>query len=136
LFIFAVTPAICEELFFRGALLSGLRKDLRPRAALIWQALLFGVAHASIYRFVPTLWIGFLFGLLRLRTRSIWPCVLLHFGYNAWLVTSLGARPAWLAWADSHWSIALAALGLLLIATPSRVVGAPFGGVTGGKSGA
>jgi sodium transport system permease protein len=118
LFIFAVTPAVCEELFFRGALLSGLRKDLRARTALIWQALIFGVAHASIYRFVPTLWLGFLFGVLRLRTRSIWPSVLLHFGYNAWLVTALEPRPDWLAWADSHWSLALAAGGLILLATP------------------
>ena len=29
LFVFAVTPAICEELLFRGALLSGLRRSTR-----------------------------------------------------------------------------------------------------------
>lgn len=120
LFVFAVTPAICEELFFRGALLSGLRKDLRPRAALLWQALIFAVAHASIYRLVPHLWLGFLFGVTRLRTRSIWPAVLLHFGYNAWIVTAIKPRPDWLAWADSHWSLALAACGILLLATPRR----------------
>ncbi|MCA8979261.1 MAG: ABC transporter permease subunit [Planctomycetes bacterium] len=120
LFVFAVTPAICEELFFRGALLSGLRKDLRPRAALAWQALIFAVAHASIYRLVPHLWLGFLFGLTRLRTRSIWPGVLLHFGYNAWIVTAIHPRPAWLSWTDSNWSLALATLGLLLLATPRR----------------
>lgn len=120
LFVFAVTPAVCEELFFRGALLSGLRKDLRPRAALLWQALIFAVAHASIYRLVPHLWLGFLFGVTRLRTRSIWPTVLLHFGYNAWIVTAIKPRPDWLAWADSHWSLALAAGGILLLATPRR----------------
>lgn len=120
LFVFAVTPALCEELFFRGALLSGLRKDLRPRAALAWQALIFGVAHASIYRFIPTLWLGVLFGALRLRTRSIWPAVLLHFGYNAWLVTAIAPRPAWIAWTDTNWSIPLAAVGLVLLATPRR----------------
>jgi len=120
LFVFAVTPAICEELFFRGALLSGLRKDLRPRTALLWQALIFALAHASVYRLVPHIWLGFLFGVTRLRTRSIWPSVLLHFGYNAWIVTAIRPRPEWLAWSDSHWSIALAVVGAALLATPRR----------------
>ncbi len=117
LFLTAFTPAVCEEVFFRGALLGGLRRDLSRRASLGWQALIFGVAHASIYRLLPTMWIGLVLGAIRLRTASLWPCVLLHLAYNAWVLTSGSERPAWL---DASWLGWVGLWGAVLLALPAR----------------
>ena len=78
-----------EELLFRGALLSGMRRDLPAHNVIAWQALLFGAVHASIYRFLPTACVGAALAALTLRTRRLWPAVILHTTYNAILVLEL-----------------------------------------------
>jgi sodium transport system permease protein len=83
LFLLAISPAICEELFFRGALLSGLRRDLSAASCLAWEAVLFGAAHNSIYRLVPTGLLGVLLTAIVLRGRSLVPAMLLHAAYNS-----------------------------------------------------
>ena len=117
LFLTALTPAVCEEVFFRGAVLGGLRRDLSRRAAVFWQALIFAVAHASIYRLVPTLWIGLVLGAIRLRSGSLLPAVIVHLGYNAWIVTSGSERAEWL---DAEWLGYVGCLGLVLLGMPGR----------------
>ncbi|QDU67610.1 type II CAAX prenyl endopeptidase Rce1 family protein [Engelhardtia mirabilis] len=107
LFLVAISPAICEELLFRGAVLTGLRRDLSVGKTLGWQALLFALAHGSVHRLVPTASLGLILGLLRLRTGSILPCIALHASYNGVLVAatqmdpegraaSLLQHPAWM----------------------------------------
>ena len=115
--LFAVSPGICEELLFRGALLSGLRRDLRPGAVIAWQALLFGAVHASIYRFLPTAIIGAVLAAVTLRARSLWPAILLHAAYNGVLVLSELADVAWLG---SPWLGALLVPGVLLVTAGGR----------------
>lgn len=114
--LLALTPAICEELFFRGSLLSGLRRDLSSAACVGWQALLFGLAHASIHRLAPTALLGALLALVVLRARSLWVAVVLHGVYNGWLVTA-ARNPCF-----DHPALPFAAaLGaLLLLAPPPR----------------
>jgi sodium transport system permease protein len=82
-FIGAISPAICEELFFRGFVLSGLRTSLRPLAAVAVTALLFAAFHLSIYRLFGTALLGLLMGLLAWRSRSIVPAMLMHALNNA-----------------------------------------------------
>ena len=105
LFLLAISPAICEELFFRGAILSGLRRDLGAVRCIAWQALLFGAAHGSIYRFVPTAILGMVLTAVVLRTKSLVPAILLHATYNGLLI--VGVDSAWIVW--------LSAGGLLLL---------------------
>src|SRR5207245_442656 len=45
LFVVGISPAVCEELLFRGAILSGLRRALHPWTAAIACGALFGVFH-------------------------------------------------------------------------------------------
>ncbi len=98
LFLLAISPAVCEELFFRGALLSGLRRDLSAASCLAWEAVLFGAAHSSIYRFVPTGLLGMLLTAIVLRGRSLVPAMLLHAAYNALLLGDVDVPAlAWLA---------------------------------------
>jgi len=95
LFLLAISPAVCEELFFRGAVLSGLRRDLSTAGCLAWQAVTFGAAHGSIYRFVPTALVGIVLAALTLRARSVLPAMLLHASYNLLLVLEVD-QPMWL----------------------------------------
>ncbi len=83
LLILALTPAICEEALFRGAMLSGLRQRLAPWAAVLVTGLLFGLFHLSIFRILPTALSGVLLGYLVLRGRSLLPGVAGHFIINA-----------------------------------------------------
>jgi sodium transport system permease protein len=111
----ALSPGICEELFFRGAILSGLRRDLPAWRSVFWQALLFGAVHASIYRFAPTATLGALLAMLTLRSRSLIPAMVLHISYNGLLV--LGSESGWFQAPWVPWLILPAALFALV---PSR----------------
>lgn len=126
LFAVALTPAICEEVLFRGFLFSGLLRA-GPVVALIASSLLFGLAHGSIYRLVPTATLGLIIGFARWKTGSIVPGVIIHFINNAIGVTILYAKPAWVdrlvvgnqipLWLGAPAAVVLAA-GLLLMRQP------------------
>lgn len=119
LFVMALTPGVCEELFFRGAVLGGTRRELAPWKSVAWQALLFGAVHASIYRFAPTAMLGALLALLTLRARSVLPAMILHFSYNACLVLATAEVGGELAQplTDSKILGPVALIGLALFAT-------------------
>ena len=80
---FAVSPAICEEVLFRGAILSGMRSKLSPTMSVLVVSALFVLIHASVYRLLPTALFGLVAGYLVLRSGSIFPGMLFHFLVNA-----------------------------------------------------
>ncbi|MHC4375562.1 MAG: CPBP family glutamic-type intramembrane protease [Planctomycetota bacterium] len=96
--LIAISPGICEELLCRGALLFGLRSDRPAKQAVFWQALIFAALHASVFRLAPTFLLGALFGALRLRARSIVPCMVLHTAYNGSLAMSAEDGPVGATW--------------------------------------
>jgi sodium transport system permease protein len=89
--VIALAPAICEELLFRGFILSGFR-TLGAAPAIGASALLFGVAHASIYRLLPTFFLGLLLGIVVWRTGSIFCSIIIH-AINNGLLATLTASP-------------------------------------------
>ncbi len=94
LLVFALVPAITEELAFRGFILSGLERTYPARSAIVLSALLFGFLHVllSLFQqlFGATL-LGLVLGLLAVKTRSLWPGVAFHFVNNALGVLTLEA---------------------------------------------
>lgn len=94
----ALSPAICEELAFRGLILSAVKRRMGGLGAVIVVGLLFGAFHLSIYRLAPTAVTGFLLTYLALRTGSVWPAVAVHALYNGCLIV-LSSRTSPLPWA-------------------------------------
>lgn len=88
----ALTPAICEELFFRGFLISSWRQR-SPWVIVLLSGGLFGAFHVLVRdtlfleRFVPTAALGCLLAMIYLRSGSLWPGVLLHAVHNSLLLT-------------------------------------------------
>lgn len=88
LFFLALVPGVCEEFFFRGFAISGLRGALGRVAAVLVVAAAFGIYHFSVHRLVVTGVLGVFFGLLVIQYRSIWPAVIAHFLNNGMFVLS------------------------------------------------
>ncbi len=86
LFLFAATPAICEELFFRGLILRGLMTRMAPGTAIALCAAMFGIYHVDVYRLIPTALLGGMLGFIAWRSGSVGPAMLAHFLNNAVLV--------------------------------------------------
>jgi uncharacterized protein len=74
---------ICEEIFFRSFTLMGLRRGMSVTPAIILSALIFALAHADPASFPVLFIIGMALAIVRLRTHSIWPSIILHTLNNA-----------------------------------------------------
>jgi sodium transport system permease protein len=117
--VLAITPALCEETLFRGFIFSGLRR-LGPVWAIVLSAFLFGVAHSSIYRLLPTFALGLVLGFVLWRTRSIYCSMLVHALNNGLMVTLVRAPglPQKLGLDEVSappWSLTLAALAVTIL---------------------
>jgi uncharacterized protein len=72
-----------EEFIFRGLFLQGLLgASWRPRAAIVLSAAIFSAVHIDPIGFLARMELGVLFGLLFVRTGSLWPGMAAHFGSN------------------------------------------------------
>lgn len=88
LLLFALTPALCEELLFRGLLLQAFLRRFPPGLAILLVSLLFGLFHFSLDRLLPTAVLGLLLGLATWRTGSLLPAMLIH-GLNNGILVAL-----------------------------------------------
>jgi membrane protease YdiL (CAAX protease family) len=81
--IIGVIAGITEELLFRGALLSLLRKKNKNPHMAIWVvAIVFSAIHFQFYGFVPRLILGAILGYLLYWSHSIWVPIFIHFLNN------------------------------------------------------
>jgi membrane protease YdiL (CAAX protease family) len=87
----AVIPAIAEEITFRGILLNGLRRKVRPLLLPFAVGIIFGLFHFALFRIGPTAFLGVLLTIIALLTGSIFPGMLLH-----------GLNNAFGVWASEH----------------------------------
>ncbi len=120
----ALVPAVCEELCFRGFLVSSLRTVMSAGWAAVVAALLFGIFHEVMFpgRLMTSTFIGLVLGWVRVRTLSVLPCIVLHAVHNG-LLLSLSywqeelARSGWGLQEELHLPIqwlALSALGIIV----------------------
>ena len=78
-----LTPAICEELAFRGFILSGLRRMGHKWGAIVLTSVFFGLAHGILQQSLAACVVGIVIGYVAVKTGSLWPGVLYHFVHNS-----------------------------------------------------
>jgi sodium transport system permease protein len=83
LLAFAVAPAICEEIAFRGFMLSGFARSGRVGVAIGMSSLAFGLMHMIPQQVFNAALLGTVLGLLAVRAKSLLPCVVFHLIYNS-----------------------------------------------------
>ncbi len=81
-FLVAIMPAICEELFFRGFLLKAFNVDKHPFTIILITSILFGIYHMNILQFFTGLLLGSVLGFITYKSKSIYPAIILHFMNN------------------------------------------------------
>ncbi|MFP4624091.1 MAG: CPBP family intramembrane glutamic endopeptidase [Gemmatimonadota bacterium] len=132
----AVLPGIGEEIAFRGLLLHGLRRRFRPVALALVVGLIFGLFHVSLFRLIPTTYLGVLLAGVTLLTGSIFPAMLWHALNNA--AALVPAHLDW--WGDEPtipgWLFAAAVVGLAAALWIIWVSRTPYPGLRGRTGGA
>jgi sodium transport system permease protein len=99
--VMAVLPAFCEELAFRGFVLSGLRHLGSKWWAIGLTSVCFGMAHGLIQQSLGASILGVVIGYVAVQTGSLVPCMLFHATYNglgfasAFLPSLTGTAPGW-----------------------------------------
>jgi sodium transport system permease protein len=81
--LMAILPGICEEVMFRGFILTGLRREGDTWGPVLVTAVMFATFHLDPARLVGTFTIGTVLGLVVVRSGSLFPAVLMHALYNA-----------------------------------------------------
>lgn len=102
LVVVALTPAICEEVVFRGVLLGGTR-PLGPTRMVLINGAVFGAFHLSLsspIRFLPTAALGCVLAWAVWRTGSLWVGMAMHFVNNAAIVLIASTPSARAVFAD------------------------------------
>jgi sodium transport system permease protein len=80
--VVCLAPAICEELAFRGFILTGLRQGSRDWTAIAISSAVFGLAHGILQQSLSATLVGVVLGYLAVQTGSLWPCVVYHALHN------------------------------------------------------
>ena len=88
LVIVAVTPAICEESFMRGAVLSNFRSLKKDWLIILIIGVMFGILHLSPLRFLNTACLGALLAYIMVKKNNILLPMLLHLFNN--MLSSFG----------------------------------------------
>lgn len=79
----AAAPAICEEIAFRGFMLSGFSRGGKVRLAVILSSIAFGIIHMIPQQVFNAALLGVILGMICVRSRSLIPGIAFHFVYNA-----------------------------------------------------
>lgn len=83
LLVFALLPAISEELAFRGFIMNGLRQAGDRWAAILIASLFFGATHGILQQSIIAFFTGTIIGFISFQAGSIWPAICYHFTHNA-----------------------------------------------------
>ena len=103
----ALVPAVCEELAFRGFLLSGFARSRRTWLAVLMSALAFGIIHIVPQQVFAATLAGLVLGAVAVKGGSLWPCILFHLLFNGQQVVLSQAAGGSLGAAGEGWAALL-----------------------------
>lgn len=79
---FALAPAVCEELAFRGFIFTGLQRSRHKWLPIVISSILFGIIHLIPKQVFNAALLGLVIGLLAQRSGSLIPGVIFHAIFN------------------------------------------------------
>lgn len=125
LLLLCVVGPLCEELVFRVGILRPLYRHRVPAllAACI-SALAFAVVHGNLLQGIPAFIIGFILGLLYLRTGNLWLCLPAHIANNTFAVIFMEHNEVELSTWQSVASLIVGVViiyGVMVLKTPRTV---------------
>ncbi len=78
----SITPAICEEFFFRGFVQKSFEFKQSPFTAILLTSVFFGLYHFNPYGLIPLIALGMYLGYSAYKSNSIVVSIILHFLNN------------------------------------------------------
>jgi sodium transport system permease protein len=112
LLAFAVAPAVCEELAFRGFILSGMQRSGRTWLPIILSSVAFGVVHMIPQQVFNAILLGIVLGILAVRSGSLIPGVVFHLLFNGTQVILARVDAAQLEQGPGKWLFTAEQTGL------------------------
>ena len=122
LLLIALTPAVCEELLFRGYMFKAFREKISLPKAIFIVSVLFGISHMSLIKLIPTAVLGAALAYAIYKVDSIFASGMMHFLNNAFSVFILyyGEKIAFLN--DNRMGVPMI-IGILVLAVVCTPVG-------------
>ena len=78
----SIIVPVCEEVFFRGFLITGLERKFNLKICLLLSSCIFSIFHVHIGSLFPTFILGICLGLLYIKSKSIYPSIFIHSVHN------------------------------------------------------
>lgn len=88
-FVIALTPALCEEVLFRGAVQYSFEKKMRLRWAFLLSGAIFSFFHLNPVTFIPLALLGTYFSVITWRGNSLGYAVAAHATNNTIAVVAI-----------------------------------------------
>ncbi|MBN1590788.1 MAG: CPBP family intramembrane metalloprotease [Pirellulales bacterium] len=106
LVIIAVIPPVCEELAFRGFILSGFRHTGKKWRAIVLTAVLFGMTHSILQQSLIATLAGVLIGYIAVQSGNLLPCIGYHMVHNGLALATTRITPELLdRWPTLAWMV-------------------------------
>jgi membrane protease YdiL (CAAX protease family) len=124
-FLVSVVAPVAEEFFFRGFFYGALRNWRGVAPAALITGLVFGAIHAGsadIEFLLPLAFFGVALCLLRERTGSLYPCIVLHCANNS---LAFGVSESWSWQIPVLFLASVTVIGLAAMAVRARWQAAP-----------
>ena len=117
LIVLAITPAACEEMFFRGVLQKFFVDNIRNKhIAILLTAFIFSAIHMQFSGLLPRFILGAVLGYLFYSSGSLWLSIVAHATNNALVVIAafffcaeISASPDLSAYTNPWWICAIVA---------------------------
>jgi hypothetical protein len=87
--VMALTPAVCEEVVFRGLIQRNFSRAMSPLRTVIWTGSIFGIYHLNPIQTLPLIAIGMYISYLRQTAGALWLCIVAHFAFNFFSVMGI-----------------------------------------------
>lgn len=82
--VVGIIGPICEELMFRGIVFHRLKDWVKPQAAIVISALLFGIYHGNVVQFFYATCMGVMLAIIYDKTGTLWISIVAHIAANLW----------------------------------------------------